>query len=399
MKTTHRIIFGNSKNMTDIPSESVDLMITSPPYPMIQMWDELFSSQNPEIKKVLESGNGNLAFELMNKELDCVWTEVYRVLKQGGIACINIGDAVRSINNNFQLYPSHSRILNCCLNAGFQSLPEILWRKQTNAPNKFMGSGMLPPGAYVTLEHEFILILRKGTKREFLKPVEKQNRLESAFFWEERNFWFSDVWEDLKGTRQKMNGDKIRERSAAYPYELAYRLINMFSVKGDTVLDPYLGTGTTMAASMTSGRNSIGIEIDPNFRDTIFSRFEDIVNTSNGYIRNRIKRHIDFVEDRTKIKGDLKHKSEMYGFPVVTSQEVKILINDLKEIRKIADSIVEVYYKESPQEEFCNYPVDCSVSHNLPDKNTLLENLESETPKIMSKNRPTLENWLESTTQ
>lgn len=399
MKTTHRIIFGNSKNMTDIPSESVDLMITSPPYPMIQMWDELFSSQNPEIKKVLESGNGNLAFELMNKELDCVWTEVYRVLKQGGIACINIGDAVRSINNNFQLYPSHSRILNCCLNAGFQSLPEILWRKQTNAPNKFMGSGMLPPGAYVTLEHEFILILRKGTKREFLKPVEKQNRLESAFFWEERNFWFSDVWEDLKGTRQKMNGDKIRERSAAYPYELAYRLINMFSVKGDTVLDPYLGTGTTMAASMTSGRNSIGIEIDPNFRDTIFSRFEDIVNTSNGYIRNRIKRHIDFVEDRTKIKGDLKHKSEMYGFPVVTSQEVKILINDLKEIRKIADSIVEVYYKESPQEEFCNYPVDCSVSHNLPDKNTILENLESETPKIMSKNRPTLENWLQSTTQ
>jgi DNA modification methylase len=118
---------------------------------------------------------------------------------------------------------------------GFSALPAILWRKQTNAPNKFMGSGMMPPGAYVTLEHEYILILRKGNKREFTSIKEKQNRRESAFFQEERNFWFSDVWMDLKGTTQNLFDNKATERSAAYPFELPYRLISMFSVKSDTV--------------------------------------------------------------------------------------------------------------------------------------------------------------------
>ena len=89
-------------------------------------------------------GNGLFAFELMHIELDKVWNEVFRVLKEGGIACINIGDATRTINKNFQLYSNHSRIINHCTKIGFSALPMILWRKQTNAPNKFMGSGMLP---------------------------------------------------------------------------------------------------------------------------------------------------------------------------------------------------------------------------------------------------------------
>jgi DNA modification methylase len=90
------------------------------------------------------------------------------------------------------------------LKLGFTNLPNILWRKQTNAPNKFMGSGMMPPGAYVTLEHEHILIFRNGGKRQFNSQKEKTNRRQSAFFWEERNQWFSDVWMDLKGARQKI---------------------------------------------------------------------------------------------------------------------------------------------------------------------------------------------------
>jgi DNA modification methylase len=193
MKTEHKIIFGDSGNMEKIQSESVDLMITSPPYPMIEMWDEMFAEQNIEIGNALKANDGNLAFELMNKELDKVWDEVYRVLKPGRIACINIGDAVRTINKNFSLYSSHSRIITHCIKIGFQALPEILWRKQTNAPNKYMGSGMLPPGAYVTLEHEHIIVLRKGRKKEFKRPDEKLNRHKSSFFWEERNLWFSDI--------------------------------------------------------------------------------------------------------------------------------------------------------------------------------------------------------------
>src|SRR3989344_4888301 len=267
METNHKILFQNSNNLSQIKDNSIALMITSPPYPMIEMWDGMFSEQNPEIKEVLNKKDGSTAFELMNKELDKVWDEVYRVLIPGGIACINIGDATRTIGGNFQLFSNSTRIMNHCLKVGFSALPKILWKKTTNAPNKFMGSGMLPPGAYVTLEHEHILILRKGAKKSFTTVEEKRNRQESSFFWEERNEWFSDVWLSLKGTKQRMDSSEVRERSGAYPFELAYRLINMFSVKGDTVLDPFAGTGTTMLVAMASARNSIGVEIDPNFKN------------------------------------------------------------------------------------------------------------------------------------
>lgn len=350
MKTTHDIIFGDSSNMNAIPSNSVSLVVTSPPYPMIRMWDEMFSKQDKEIKDALEDEDGSLAFELMHQKLDKVWNEVFRVLIDGGIACINIGDATRKIGGVFQLFPNHSRILSHCLNIGFVALPNILWRKTTNSPTKFMGSGMLPACAYVTLEHEFILILRKGDKREF-KTHEKLNRRKSSFFWEERNIWFSDVW-DLKGVNQELNDKKIRKRSAAYPFELAYRLINMFSVKSDVILDPFLGTGTTTVAAMTSGRNSIGIEIDLNFKETIFSKFKNVIKFSNEYIRNRIDRHLHFVNERVKTNGELKYKSKEYDFPVMTKQEVEIEFNYLKELKQIEENCFEVTYIGLTQEKF-----------------------------------------------
>ena len=119
--------------------------------------------------------------------------------------------------------------MNYLLDIGFSALPDILWRKQANTPNKFMGSGMLPAGAYVTLEHEYILIMRKGPKREFKTEGERVNRRESALFWEERNIWYSDVWTDIKGEKQDfvipvsrsiMHRPPVpRLRSAAFPYE------------------------------------------------------------------------------------------------------------------------------------------------------------------------------------
>jgi len=353
MRTTHQIYFENSKNMRGIPSESVDLVVTSPPYPMIEMWDEMFAGQNPAIRDALIKKQGSAAFELMHKELDPVWNEVHRILKNGGHACINIGDATRTIGGNFALYENHSRILTYMLEIGFSALPQILWRKQTNAPNKFMGSGMLPPGAYVTLEHEFVLILRKGSMRKFKNADEKQIRRESAFFWEERNVWFSDIWMDLKGTAQVLNNNKVRLRSAAYPFELPYRLINMFSVKGDTVVDPLFGIGTTMFAATASARNSVGFELDPNFRDAILSSMDTAVPFSNQHIRNRIDTHIDFVTDRMKTKGAFKYKNKHYGFPVITSQEQELLFNQLLSVTEISDNTFEVIYSEMPQEEFC----------------------------------------------
>ncbi len=349
MKTTHKILFQDARDLKDIPSESVDLVVTSPPYPMIEMWDEMFSHQNPGIQDALACSDGMQAYALMHQILDAVWNEVFRVLKDGRFACINIGDATRTVNGNFCLYPNHARILTHLLNIGFSALPDILWRKQANTPNKFMGSGMLPAGAYVTLEHEYILIVRKGSKREFKTEDEKQNRRESALFWEERNIWYSDVWTDIKGTGQKLPSAMSRLRSAAFPYDLAYRLINMYSVKGDVILDPFLGTGTTTAAAMTSGRNSIGVEIDKSFQNVLCPIAQDIVNFSNTYLQDRALRHLKFVKNRIQNAKPLKYTNAYYGFPVVTSQEQFILFNNLETVEACRNNIFQVAYSTKPQ--------------------------------------------------
>jgi DNA modification methylase len=327
MQTTHQIYFKNANDMPMLPAASIELVVTSPPYPMIEMWDGLFAGQNPSIGDALKNKQGLQAFELMHNALDEIWNEVYRILTPGGFACINIGDAARTIDGNFMLYPNHSRILSGLWRIGFTALPVILWRKQTNAPNKFMGSGMLPSGAYVTLEHEYILILRKGPKREFKSSDTKRIRRESAIFWEERNIWYSDVWLDLKGTTQKLDNTGSRLRSAAFPFEVPYRLINMYSVKGDTVLDPFLGTGTTMWAAMTAARNSIGYEIDQGFKNDIRSKAGNIVALSDEIIDHRIDNHLEFVHKRSETKGELKYKNKHYHFPVVTKQEIELLLN------------------------------------------------------------------------
>ena len=341
--------------MKELSSESVDLVITSPPYPMIEMWDDVFSNLNRNVAKTLKKNKGPVAFELMHKELDPVWNEVFRVLKKGGIACINIGDATRTLDGHFALYTNHSRIQNYMQALGFSALPAILWRKQTNAPNKFMGSGMMPPGAYVTLEHEYVLILRKGNKKEFKSKDEKAIRRRSSFFWEERNIWFSDVWTDLKGTTQNLFDNKVRGRSAAFPFELPYRLITMFSVKGDNVLDPFFGIGTTMYAAMAACRNSTGYEIDNNFRDVIVSRLNGIVEFSNRRITERLDKHCAFVEGQFEKKGKFKHFNKQYLFPVTTSQETDLLLNQLQSVKQLEEDKFEVQYSDKPQKDFVGY--------------------------------------------
>lgn len=346
VQTIHQIYFANSTDLKNLENESVHLMVTSPPYPMIEMWDDIFSEQNSGIKQAFERKDGNRAFDLMHQELNKVWNEVYRVLVPGGFACINIGDATRKIDSEFKLYVNHTRILEHCLNLGFNALPEILWWKQTNTPNKFLGSGMLPAGAYVTLEHEHILIFRKGSKREFKTREEKLRRLHSAFFWEERNNWFTDIWEDLKGTKQSDIDKRIRERSGAYPFELPYRIANMFSLRGDTILDPFLGTGTTTAVAMATGRNSVGYEIDPNFKDLLHERFRDIISYSNKLIRNRITNHLRFVKNRMQSNEPLGYINRNYKFPVMTGQETEMVFDELESVEIREENLFVVKYKE-----------------------------------------------------
>ena len=345
MCTTHKTYIGDARVMSKTESNSVDIVVTSPPYPMIEMWDKCFSAQNPMIEASIKS-DPDKAFELMHLQLDKVWKECYRVLKDGGFMCINIGDATRTINGKFKLYNNHTRISDFCNTIGFTTLPNIIWRKQTNAPNKFMGSGMLPCGAYVTLEHEWILLFRKGDKRQYRTQTEKANRMDSSFFWEERNVWFSDVWE-IKGTKQKIQQSGCRDRSAAFPFEIPYRLINMFSQKGDTVLDPFLGTGTTMQAALLSGRNSQGYELDESLKGLIEDSIASMeIDDCNRFIRQRFERHMLFVEERKKQGKEIKHYNKHLNSPVMTKQEEELSFNYITSINRNRDGYFKAEYEE-----------------------------------------------------
>ena len=395
MKTKHRFFFANSGNMRRLKDSSVDLIVTSPAYPMIEMWDKLYGEQNPEIKRVLEKKQGEKACTLMHQELYKTWKECYRVLKEGGIACVNIGDATRTVGGGFQLYSNHSRLILQFKELGFDTLPIILWHKKTNAPNKFMGSGMLPAGAYVTLEHEYILIFRKGPKRVFKNDIELRRR--SAFFWEERNKWFSDIWFDVPGVSQNLSSNSLRKRSAAFPIELAYRLICMYSVQSDTVLDPFAGTGTTALAGLAAGRNSISFEIDKSFRPYTMERLTSSKNVLNNITTQRLLDHIRYVGEYQSCKsfksplvvsrpaskavknlspqkrkayplsmekGKIKYTNHYYNFPVMTKQETELKLPFLKSINLLSKNVI-------------------SAEHSFPAKNKILAPTETKifTPK------------------
>lgn len=333
----HTIYFNAAQNMSQLKDKSVDIVVTSPPYPMIAMWDDIMSNQNPDIKKAFESKNPRLAFELMHQELDKVWAECWRVLKEGSFLCINIGDATRTVDGEFTLYNNNTRIIQACEKLGFINLPNILWKKATNAPNKFMGSGMLPCGAYVTLEHEWILIFRKGSKRTYKKADEKATRRDSSFFWEERNVWFSDIWE-IKGVKQTIDNAPSRDRNASYPIELPYRLINMYSQKGDVVLDPFMGLGTTAIAAMLTERYSVGFEIDPLLKPLLKDILGSVsVIKANALINERYKKHLTFVEERIKQKKEVKYYNPHLDCKVMTGQETDLNFHYMKEVKIVGE--------------------------------------------------------------
>lgn len=341
--TTHKIIIGDSKSMPEIPDKSVHLIVTSPPYPMIQMWDEIFSKQDPSIMEDLDAGEGLSAFYKMHELLNKTWAECDRILDDNGFVCVNIGDATRTINGKFQLYSNHTQVINCFLKMGYSVLPDIHWRKQSNAPNKFMGSGMYPAGAYVTYEHEYILIFRKGGKREF-KGRGRELRQKSAYFWEERNIWFSDLW-DIKGTSQIITAPKSsRDRSAAFPFEIPYRLVNMYSAEGDTVVDPFAGLGTTNLACMATKRNSIGIEIDADIANLAMETISVTADALNSVIDLRIQKHLDFINGLPPIDRERCYKNKPHGFDVKTKQEVDIKIDRVSSVVK-EDNKVICYYE------------------------------------------------------
>jgi DNA modification methylase len=339
METEHRVVVGDSRDLSGVETDAVELVVTSPPYPMIELWDDAFGALDPAIADCLAAGRGRDAFERMHAVLDETWGELERVLVDGGIACINVGDATRTIDGTFRVFQNHARILDALTDRGFEPLPDILWRKPANSAAKFMGSGMLPPNAYATLEHEYLLVFRNGSERRSFEP-KADRRYSAAYFWEERNEWFSDVWLDVTGTLQTLDDDDLRERSAAFPFEIPYRLINMYSVYGDTVLDPFWGTGTTSLAAMVAGRDSVGYEIDAAFRSYFGECVSDVEGLSRRVVSERIDRHRTFVAARREAGDPPAYEATHYDFPVVTSQEQGIRLYTVADVSETADGYV-----------------------------------------------------------
>ena len=236
----------SSIDMLELADESVQCVITSPPYPMIKKWDGCWISQ----------GAGYENFENQHALLGHIWKECYRILIPGGIACINIGDATRSLNSNFKCYPNYAFMTHKLWKIGFAPLIPIFWKKISNRPNAFLGSGFLPVNAYVSQDHEYIGIFRKGRLRQF-NADEKERRQQSAFTKEQRDLWFQQVW--------NIKGKAGAKADSGWPWEIPYRLMRMFSIIGDTILDPFCGPGEEQLYNKW-GRNFVGYEINQSRR-------------------------------------------------------------------------------------------------------------------------------------
>ena len=248
--TTHRLVQGDARNVPFIKDESVHLVVTSPPYWTLKRYNE----NSNQLGHVSD-------YEAFLAELAKVWKEMYRILVPGGRMVCVVGDVClsRKEYGRHVVVPLHSDISVICRKIGFDNLNPIIWHKISNASyevsngSKFLGKPY-EPNSIIKSDIEFILMQRKSGG--YRQPTEHQRKL-SMISKEEYGKWFQQFW--------NLTGASTKKHPAPFPLELAYRLVRMFSFWGDTVVDPFCGSGTTMLAALKAGRNSIGIEIDPEY--------------------------------------------------------------------------------------------------------------------------------------
>ncbi|MFY9559608.1 MAG: site-specific DNA-methyltransferase [Terriglobales bacterium] len=289
--TVHDLHLADARSrLTDLPPDSVHLVVTSPPYWTLKQY---------------RKSEGQLGFvadyDKFLLALDKVWQECWRVLIPGGRLIVVVGDVCLSRRNNggrHMVMPLHASIQEHCRSIGFDNLAPIFWYKIANARYEvengsagFLGKPY-EPNAVVKNDVEYILMERKPGG--YRKPSLSTRTL-SLISGENHQKWFQQIWSDVTGA-------STRHHPAPFPLELAERLVRMFSFVGDTVLDPFLGTGTTSLAAAMWGRNSVGVEVDEHYFDMALSR---LANSTNQLFRAvQVNAHI-----RGKTSMSKKHRT------------------------------------------------------------------------------------------
>ncbi|MDD3629785.1 MAG: DNA methyltransferase [Bacteroidales bacterium] len=342
MKTHHKIIIGDSRNMDEIADESIHLVVTSPPY--WQLKD--YGNEN-------QIGYNDTYEEYINN-LNLVWSECHRVLHKGCRLCINIGDEfARSVYyGRYKVIPIRTEIIKFCESYGFDYMGSIIWQKVTTCNTTggatIMGSYPYPRNGIIKLDYEFILIFKKyGNAPNVSKEIKELSKLTN----EEWNQYFVGHW--------NFSGEKQDKHLAMFPEELPKRLIKMFSFVDETVLDPFLGSGTTSLAAKKLNRNSIGYEINEDFLPVIKEKLDidkkeifneniyEIIkqNNFNNNFKERINKLPYIFNDPikfdkkidpkkfnygSKIDNTENYKNKFYTVTDIISPEVLILDNELK---------------------------------------------------------------------
>ncbi|HPD33524.1 MAG TPA: site-specific DNA-methyltransferase [Candidatus Kapabacteria bacterium] len=266
MSTLHKLIFGNSMDMSEIRDESVQLIVTSPPYFNAPFdYEGLFGS-----------------YEEYLDMLECVAKESYRVLSEGRIFALNIDDILVD-GKRYSIVADATRIFQ---NVGFNYRDRIIWKKPDGYLRISRRSGVLLQNPYPMYFYpdnllENIIIFQKGKfdYKSISKEIREQSKIDINEF--QKNNWYKTIWE----MTNVLPNSILEKNIAAFPEELPYRLIKLYSYVGETVLDPFLGSGTTMKVANQLNRNSVGFEIIRDLEDVIRKK----INSNNLTIVERSK--------------------------------------------------------------------------------------------------------------